>query len=61
MYDILRRKNTGLKDQVVDYVLKNPSKNDKRAIDDAVISALNMMPDLLAGDLERAMQDLHSK
>ena len=51
----------GSKDQVVDYVLRNPSKDDHIAIDAALSCALKMMPDLLAGDLERAMQDLHSK
>ena len=51
----------GSKDQVVDYVLRNPSKDDHIAIDAAFSCALNMMPDLLAGDLEKAMQDLHTK
>ena len=51
----------GSKDQVVDYVLRNPSKDDHISIDAAISCALNMMPDLLDGDLEKAMQDLHSK
>ena len=51
----------GSKDQVVDYVLRNPSKDDHIAIDVSISSGLKMMPDLLAGDLEQAMQDLHSK
>ena len=51
----------GSKDQVVDYVLRNPSKDDHISIDAAISCGLNMMPDLLDGDLEKAMQDLHSK
>ena len=51
----------GSKDQVVDYVLKNPSKDDSIAIDASISCAMRMMPDLLAGDLEQAMQDLHTK
>ena len=51
----------GSKDQVVDYVLRNPSKEDNIAIESSIVRAMNMMPDLLAGDLEQAMQDLHTK
>ena len=51
----------GSKDQVVDYVLQKASKNDMIDIDVAMTSALKVMPDLLSGDLEQAMQSLHSK
>lgn len=51
----------GSKDQVVNYVLHKPSKDEQCAIDAGISRALSAMPDLFAGDLERAMQDLHSK
>ena len=51
----------GSKDQVVDYVLQKASKDDKIDIDVAMDSALKVMPDLLSGNLEQAMQSLHSK
>ena len=51
----------GSKDQVVDYVLQRPSKDDKCGIDAAIVGALKVMPDLFDGNLEQAMQDLHSK
>lgn len=51
----------GSKDQVVDYVLQRPSRDDKIGIDDAINRAISMMPDLLEGDLEKAMQDLHTR
>ena len=51
----------GSKDQVVDYVLQRASKNEMIDIDVAMTSALKTMPDLLSGNLEQAMQALHSK
>lgn len=51
----------GHKDQVVDYVLKKPSKEDRRLIDDALHDALGVMPAVVAGQFERAMHILHSR
>jgi PTH1 family peptidyl-tRNA hydrolase len=51
----------GHKDQVVDYVLKKPSKDDKRLIDAAIDDALRVMPDIVDGRFERAMHSLHSR
>ena len=51
----------GHRDQVVDYVLRKPSKEDRRQIDDAICDALNVMPDVVEGKFERAMNALHAR
>ncbi|MCF6253408.1 MAG: aminoacyl-tRNA hydrolase [Thiomicrorhabdus sp.] len=51
----------GHRDQVVDYVLKAPSKIDRQLIDDAVYRASKVMPDVLQDDMQKAMYVLHSK
>ncbi len=51
----------GSKDQVVDYVLHTPSKDDRIDIDNDISKAINVMPELASGDMERAMHILHSK
>ena len=51
----------GHKDQVVSYVLKQISKNDRTAVDDAIIDSMNVIEDCVSGDLEAAMRRLHSK
>lgn len=50
----------GHRNEVVDYVLKAPSKIDFKAIDDAVYEATRVLADVLNGDLERAMHQLHT-
>ena len=50
----------GHKDDVVDYVLKKPSKSDERLIEDAIDDGLRVVAQLLAGETERAMHQLHS-
>ena len=50
----------GNKDQVVDYVLKKPGKEDRRLIEDAIDTALDVMPMAVGGDMAKAMQLLHS-
>lgn len=50
----------GHKDDVVDYVLHRPSRDDQRAIEDAIDAAADQVPLLLAGEFERAMHVLHS-
>ena len=47
--------------EVVDYVLTKPSKADKQKIDDALIEAQNIVPLLLAGEPQKAMQALHTE
>jgi PTH1 family peptidyl-tRNA hydrolase len=51
----------GSKDQVVDYVLHNASRDDRILIDRDIDDAVSVMPELASGALERAMQKLHSK
>lgn len=51
----------GDRDKVVDYVLERAGKTDREAIDASLHAALAAMPHVLAGDVQRAMQKLHSK
>jgi len=51
----------GSKDQVVDYVLRNPSRDDRISIDRDIDDAVAVLPDLASAALEQAMQKLHSK
>jgi len=51
----------GSKDQVVDYVLRNASRDDRILIDRDIDDAVQVMPDLASGAFEQAMQKLHSK
>ncbi len=51
----------GSKEQVVDYVLQRPSLADQQQIDSAIAAALAVMPELLCGEAQRAMNQLHSK
>jgi len=50
----------GHKDQVIDYVLKRPGKDDRKRIDSAIDAALAVMPLVVGGQLGKAMQALHS-
>ena len=50
----------GHRDQVVDYVLKKPSKQDRLQIEEALVDALDVMPDIIQGRFERAMNALHA-
>ena len=49
----------GHRDQVVDYVLRRPSKEERQQIDDAIDNALTVVPDVIAGKFELAMNSLH--
>jgi len=50
----------GNRDQVVDYVLHRPSREDREQINAAMMRALDVMPLAIAGEFERAMHKLHS-
>lgn len=50
----------GHKSQVVDYVLKAPSKPDLSSIEDALYETTRVLPDILQGDWAKAMNQLHS-
>ena len=46
---------------VADYVLAPPSRDDRAAIDEAIARGLDAWPAIGAGDFERAMQMLHTR
>jgi PTH1 family peptidyl-tRNA hydrolase len=50
----------GDKDVVADYVLHKPSVDDKAAIDQAIDRSLLVLPEMLKGDMQGAIQKLHS-
>jgi PTH1 family peptidyl-tRNA hydrolase len=51
----------GDKDAVADYVLHKPSVEDREAIDGAIERALDVLTLCLAGDMQGAMQKLHTQ
>ena len=50
----------GDRDAVIAYVLNRPSAAEREQIDTAIGQGLYVMPLVLAGDLEKAMTELHS-
>jgi PTH1 family peptidyl-tRNA hydrolase len=50
----------GHKDQVVDYVLRRPSQDDRTVIDISIKEALDATPLLADGAMEKAMHKLHT-
>lgn len=50
----------GHKDGVSDYVLSRPSQADQAAIDNALDELLRHWPEVQRGELQQAMQSLHS-
>jgi PTH1 family peptidyl-tRNA hydrolase len=50
----------GDKNAVADYVLHKPSADDRAAIDSAMDRSLEILPQCLTGDLQGAIQKLHS-
>jgi PTH1 family peptidyl-tRNA hydrolase len=50
----------GDKNAVADYVLHKPSVEDREAIDGAIGRSIDVLPQCLAGDMQGAMQKLHS-
>lgn len=47
--------------EVVDYVLRPPAKEEVPLIDEVFKRSMEVVPHLVAGDMERAMMQLHSK
>jgi peptidyl-tRNA hydrolase, PTH1 family len=71
--DIIRHLNTkqfyrlrigvghpGNRNDVADYVLSTPSKADKQKIQDALIQATEILPFVMEGEMQKAMQQLHT-
>jgi PTH1 family peptidyl-tRNA hydrolase len=50
----------GVKAEVVNWVLKKPLKEQREAIDDAIVRTLHAVPALLAGEMEKAMLQIHT-
>jgi PTH1 family peptidyl-tRNA hydrolase len=50
----------GDKAEVVSWVLKKPMLEHRKAIDDSLMRAVNALPLLLAGDMEKAMVRIHT-
>ena len=51
----------GDRDAVTNYVLNKPAQEDRAAIDTAIGAALEILPLVLAGDIQGAMLKLHSR
>jgi len=51
----------GQRDQVVDYVLRKPSREERDLIADAIADALAVTPEILDGHFPRAMNLLHAR
>lgn len=50
----------GIKEQVPDYVLKEPSRTHRKMIDDAIDRALQVVPEYITGDQQKAIRELHN-
>jgi len=50
----------GHRDLVTDYVLSKPSPEDRAAIEDAIKASLAVIQQLLEGEVERAIHELHT-
>jgi PTH1 family peptidyl-tRNA hydrolase len=50
----------GERDAVTDYVLQKPSAEDRETIEEAIARSIEVLPLCLAGDLQGAMQKLHT-
>jgi PTH1 family peptidyl-tRNA hydrolase len=50
----------GHRDDVVGYVLQAASRDDRMAIDQAIDQAVQVLPEIIAGNIEVAMKELHT-
>jgi peptidyl-tRNA hydrolase, PTH1 family len=50
----------GHKDRVTDHVLSKITKTDKKQIDTAIERAVDILPLILKGEMQQAMQELHT-
>ncbi len=51
----------GDRNEVINYVLKAPLKDEQAAIDESIYQSANLLDVLTAGDFEHAMLNLHTK
>jgi PTH1 family peptidyl-tRNA hydrolase len=51
----------GQKNEVINYVLKAPNKDEQKAIDDSIDDSSKVLNHLLDGDFDQAMLKLHTK
>ncbi len=51
----------GDKAQVANFVLHKPSSNEYELIQSSIDNAIDVLPEMVAGDMARAMNQLHSK
>ena len=51
----------GDRNEVINYVLKAPTRDEMDAIEDSIHAACSLVPQLLTGDFEAAMLKLHTK
>jgi PTH1 family peptidyl-tRNA hydrolase len=49
------------KEDVADYVLQRPSKAEQQIIVQAIDDALQVLPDVISGNIEKAMKILHTQ
>ena len=50
-----------LAQEVVDFVLHRPSREHQALIDEAIVRALEVLPQMVAGEIQTAIMQLHSK
>jgi PTH1 family peptidyl-tRNA hydrolase len=50
----------GEKSEVIHWVLKKPSPDHRQAIEDGIVRSIKALPQLLAGDMEKAMVQIHT-
>lgn len=50
----------GQRSEVHNYVLNAPNKSDQSRIDDSIQQGINILPELLAGNIQKAIQKLHT-
>lgn len=51
----------GHKSQVHDYVLRRPAPDDRVGMEQAIDNAIDVMPSLIQGEWQKAMNELHGK
>lgn len=49
-----------IKSKVLDYVLQRPSKSDQALILNAIDASMDALPDMVQGNIEKAMNQLHT-